>query len=51
VDRAAAERIAAGASAAIAAVVAVLEDAPPGLLAADAADFHATLEALAVPDE
>lgn len=51
VDRAAAERIAAGASAAVAAVVAALQNAPPGLLAADAADFLATLESLAEPGE
>jgi hypothetical protein len=47
VDAAAAERIAAGASAALAAVEATLRDAEPGLLASDGAAFADVLEALA----
>ncbi len=47
VDTAAAERIAAGASAAVTAVEATMREAVPGLLTADQADFLVTLEALA----
>lgn len=52
IDLAAAGRIAAGASAATAAVAAAapwLDAADAGLLTDDAADFRATLEALAEP--
>lgn len=48
IDAAAAERIAAGASAAIAAVRATLHD-EPGLLTAEGAAFLAVLESLAAP--
>jgi uncharacterized protein (DUF2267 family) len=48
-DEAAAARVAAGAAAATAAVTATLRAFEPGLLVADAADFLATLEALAEP--
>jgi hypothetical protein len=48
-DAAAAERIAAGATAAIAAVSATLRSAEPGLLTAESAAFLATLESLADP--
>ena len=51
VDAAAAERIAAGATAAIAAVSATLRGAEPGLLTAESAAFLATLESLADPPQ
>lgn len=47
VDAAAAERIAAGATAAIAAVSATLRSAEPALLTAESAAFLAVLESLA----
>jgi hypothetical protein len=47
VDEAVAQRIAAGAAAAVEAVQAALAEAGPGLLSTDAADFLAVLEALA----
>ena len=47
VDEAIAQRIAAGAVAAAAAVTASLPEAMPGLLTCDPADFLLTLEALA----
>ena len=49
IDAAAAARIAAGASAAVAAVDASLRDLEPGLLTIDGAEFLATLEMLADP--
>ncbi len=49
VDEAAAQRIAAGAAAAIAAVAASLQQLETGLLVGDPAEFLATLEALAEP--
>lgn len=49
VDAAAAERIAAGASAALDAVQATTRSAEPALLTTDPAVFLATLEALAGP--
>jgi hypothetical protein len=47
VDEAAAQRIAAGATAAVAAVEASLRQGEPGLLVEDSAGFLATLEQLA----
>lgn len=49
IDATAAERIAAGATAAIAAVSASLRSAEPGLLATDNATFLDVLESLADP--
>jgi hypothetical protein len=49
IDATAAERIAAGATAAITAVGATLRSADPGLLTAESAAFLATLESLADP--
>jgi hypothetical protein len=49
IDATAAERIAAGATAAIAAVSATLRSAEPGLLTADSATFLDVLESLADP--
>ena len=49
IDEAAAQRIAAGATAAVAAVTASLQQFEPGLLVTDSAEFLATLEALAEP--
>ena len=49
IDADAAERIAAGAAAAIAAVSATLRSAEPGLLTAESAAFLAVLESLADP--
>lgn len=51
IDATAAERIAAGATAAIAAVSATLRDAEPGLLTAESAAFAAVLESLADPPQ
>ena len=50
IEEAAAQRIAAGATAAVAAVAASLRQIEPGLLVADPAEFRATLEALAEPE-
>ena len=50
IDEDAAQRIAAGAAAAIAAVQDALADVEPGLTGGDAADFLAELEALAGDD-
>ena len=47
IDAAAAERIAVGATAAVAAASAALRTAGPGLLAADSAEFLVVLEELA----
>jgi hypothetical protein len=49
IDAVAAERIAAGATAAIAAVSATLRSAEPGLLTSDSAAFLDVLESLADP--
>lgn len=49
VDATAAERIAAGAAAAVAAVEAAARSGAPGPLATDQAEFLATLESLAGP--
>jgi len=49
VDEAAAQRIAAGATAAVAAVEASLRQGEPGLLVEDSAGFLPTLEQLAEP--
>jgi hypothetical protein len=49
IDEAAAQRIAAGATAAVAAVTASLQQFEPGLLVTDSAEFLATLETLAEP--
>jgi hypothetical protein len=49
IDEAAAQSIAAGATAAVAAVTASLRQLEPGLLVADSGEFLATLEALAEP--
>jgi hypothetical protein len=49
IDEAAAQRIAAGATAAVAAVEASLAQGEPGLLVEDSAGFLATLEQLAEP--
>lgn len=49
IDDAAAQRIAAGAAAAVAAVEASLGQREPGLLVEDSAGFLATLEQLAEP--
>jgi hypothetical protein len=51
IDESVAQRIAAGATAAVAAVQEVLADAEPGLLSSDAADFQGVLEALAGDEE
>ncbi len=51
IDADAAERIAAGAAAAIAAVSATLHSAEPGLLTAESAAFLAALESLADPPQ
>ena len=49
IDEAAAQRIAAGATAAVTAVTASLPQLESGLLVADPAEYLATLEALAEP--